>query len=211
MDKIKELYNKIVTALKKLYNRYSDVILPTVVLLAICIVVTLALSSTNLLTRGPIAKITAENNQKAMQKVLEAESYTQQTLTLDGVDYTYNIAANGEEIVGYIFISAANGYGGNVSVMTAINPDGSVKAVEILDVSNETPGLGQNATKPGFYEQFIGKSGETSVVKNGAVAEKGEVDAITGATITSKAVSHAVNEALRLTQNIISTEGGDEQ
>ena len=211
MDKIKELYNKIVTALKKLYNRYSDVILPTVVLLAICIVVTLALSSTNLLTRGPIAKITAENNQKAMQKVLEAESYTQQTLTLDGVDYTYNIAANGEEIVGYIFISAANGYGGNVSVMTAINPDGSVKAVEILDVSNETPGLGQNATKPGFYEQFIGKSCETSVVKNGAVAEKGEVDAITGATITSKAVSRAVNEALRLTQNIISTEGGDEQ
>ena len=58
MDKIKELYNKIVTALKKLYNRYSDVILPTVLLLAICIVVTLALSSTNLLTRGPIAKIT---------------------------------------------------------------------------------------------------------------------------------------------------------
>ena len=211
MDKIKELYNKIVTALKKLYNRYSDVILPTVVLLAICIVVTLALSSTNLLTRGPIAKIAAENNQKAMQKVLEAESYTQQTLTLDGVDYTYNIAANGEEIVGYIFISAAKGYGGNVSVMTAINPDGSVKAVEILDVSNETPGLGQNATKPAFYEQFIGKSGETSVVKNGALAEKGEVDAITGATITSKAVSHAVNEALRLTQNIISTEGGGEQ
>lgn len=200
MDKIKELYNK-----------YSDVILPTVVLLAICVVVTLALSSTNLLTRGPIAKITAENNKKAMQKVLEAESYTEQTLTVDGEDYTYNVAANGEETVGYIFISAAKGYGGNVSVMTAINPDGSVKAVEILDVSNETPGLGQNATKPGFYEQFIGKSGETSVVKNGAIAENGEVDALTGATITSKAVSNAVNEAISLAKNIISTEGGGEQ
>lgn len=199
MDKIKELYNK-----------YSDVILPTVVLLAICVVVTLALSSTNLLTRGPIAKITAENNKKAMQKVLEAESYTEQTLTVDGEDYTYNVAANGEETVGYIFISVAKGYGGDVSVMTAINPDGSVKAVEILDVSNETPGLGQNAAKPDFYEQFIGKSGQTSIVKNGAIAESGEVDALTGATITSKAVSNAVNEAISLAKNIISTEGGGE-
>lgn len=200
MDKIKELYNK-----------FSDVILPAVVLLAICVVVTLALSSTNLLTRTPIAEITAKNNQKAMQKVLKAESYTEQTLSLNGSDYTYNIAANGEEAIGYIFITTAKGYGGDVSVMTAITPDGNVKSVEILDVSGETPGLGQNATKPEFYEQFIGQSKDTTVVKNGAIAENGEVDALTGATITSKAVSNAVNEAMSLFKSIISTEGGGQQ
>lgn len=197
--------------IKELYNKFSDVILPTVVLLAICIVVTLALSSTNLLTKGPIAKITEENNQKAMQKVLEAESYTEKTISADGEEHIYNVAVNGEETIGYIFITAAKGYGGDVRVMTAINTDGSVKAVEILDVSNETPGLGQNATKPVFFEQFIGKSKEITVMKNGAISENSEVDAITGATITSKAVTNAVNEAISLAQNIISTEGGGEQ
>ena len=106
--------------IKELYNKFSDVILPTVVLLAICIVVTLALSSTNLLTKGPIAKITEENNQKAMQKVLEAESYTEKTISADGAEHIYNVAVNGEETIGYIFITAAKGYGGDVRVMTAI-------------------------------------------------------------------------------------------
>ena len=86
--------------------------------------------------------------------------------------------------------------------MTAILPDGSVNAVEILDVSNETPGLGQNATQEKFYGQFSGMSGTLSVVKSGADNSAGEINAVTGATITSRAVTKAVNEALDLSKEI---------
>ncbi len=196
--------------IKALYKKYADVILPAAVLIAICVVVTLALSSTNLLTRGPIAEITAKNNQAAMEKVIKAESYTEQAVEHNGATYTYNIAANGEETAGYIFITTAKGYGGDVSVMTAIGTNGKVIAVEILNVSNETPGLGQNAAKPDFYEQFIGMSDKTSVLKNGADKALSQVDAVTGATITSRAVSNAVNEAIAISKNVI-TGGGDAQ
>jgi electron transport complex protein RnfG len=80
--------------------------------------------------------------------------------------------------------------------MTAIKPDGTVAGVAILDVSGETPGLGQNAAKESFFSQYIGLKKGVSVLKNGAKAENNEVDAVTGATITSTAVTRAVNKAL---------------
>ena len=66
----------------------------------------------------------------------------------------------------------------------------------ILDVSGETPGLGQNAAKESFYSQYAGLKKGVSLLKNGAKAENNEVDAVTGATITSTAVTRAVNAAL---------------
>lgn len=171
---------------------------PTLVLSAICLVVSLALSSANLITKDRIAKIEAENTEKAMARVLEAEKYEKQTLENNGEEKEYYTALDGEQIKGYIFITSASGYGGEVKVMTAILPDHTVKAVEILDVSNETPGLGQNAKTESFYSQFSGLYGGISVVKSGADRDMLQVNAITGATITSRAVTKSVNEALTL-------------
>lgn len=165
---------------------------PTLVLAAICLIVSLALSSTNSLTEDKIEKINALNTKKAMSRVLKAETYTEKTLD----NITYYEAIDGNGVIGYIFITSANGYGGEVKVMTAVLPDNTVKAVEILDVSSETPGLGQNATKKEFYGQFSGLSNNITVVKSGANTEESEINAITGATITSRAVTKAVNEAL---------------
>ena len=202
--------DKIFGKIKDLYKKCEDVIIPAAVLIIICVAVTLALSSTNLLTRGPIAEITAQNNRAAMEKVLKAESYTEWSSQTEDGAFTYNVATNGSETVGYIFITSAKGYGGDVGVMTAIGTDGKVIAVEILDVSNETPGLGQNATKPYFYEQFIGMTDKTQVVKNGADPAKSQIDALTGATITSRAVTNAVNEAIALSKDVIN-KGGEAQ
>ena len=80
--------------------------------------------------------------------------------------------------------------------MTAVTTDGIIKAIEILDVSGETPGLGQNAKNESFYSQYAGKKSGVILKKNGAVSENNEVDAVTGATITSTAVTGAVNEAM---------------
>ena len=81
--------------------------------------------------------------------------------------------------------------------MTAVKPDGTVAGVAILDVSGETPGLGQNAAKGElFFAVCRGLKRAFLVLKNGAKAENNEVDAVTGATITSTAVTRAVNAAL---------------
>lgn len=189
-------------------NKFFKFLYPTLILAAICLIVSLALSSTNAVTEKKIEKINAKNTEKAMSRVLEAKSYTEKTLKKDGSEITYYEAADDGEVKGYIFITGANGYGGEVRVMTAVLTDNSVKAVEILDVSNETPGLGQNAKNEKFYTQFSGLSGEITVVKSGANSENGEINAITGATITSRAVTASVNEALSLYDEIKANGGG---
>ena len=103
-----------------------------------------------------------------------------------------------------IFVSQANGYGGVVSVMTAIDMNGNIISVEILAASDETPGLGQNVTKESFYSQYAGLKDNVTVVKGGAAnKENNEINAVTGATISSKAVTTAVNQALDYAAQII--------
>lgn len=178
-------------------NNRKDIFSPIFVLLAICLIIPLALSLTNSVTADKIAALDAENQKKAMAGLIKAEVYKPMTAaSASGEELTYYQAEKGGEIAGFLFVTAAKGYGGEVSVMTALNTDGTVLAVEILDVSNETPGLGQNAKKESFYKQYAGKKAGISLLKNGADEQKNEINAVTGATITSKAVTAAVNQAL---------------
>lgn len=188
----------------------NDILKPTIVLLAICVVIALALSITNKITVSRIAELEAENEAKSMAELIEAETFEKKGLDIVDVaePFEYHIAKNGDECVGYIFVTSAKGYGGEVSVMTAVNTDGSVKAVSVLSADNETPGLGQNVTKESFYSQYSGKKSGVTVVKNGAVAENNEIDAVTGATISSKAVTEAVNKALENFDVVIFDLGG---
>ncbi len=181
--------SKFIEAIKK--NR-EDIIKPVGVLLAICIIIPLALSVTNKVTAKKIAELEKENSKKNMQSLVSADDF--EKCSDGGIEYY--TAIKGGETAAYIFTESAKGYGGDVSVMTAVKPDGTVAGVAILDVSNETPGLGQNAAKESFYSQYAGLKKGVSLLKNGAKAENNEVDAVTGATITSTAVTRAVNAAL---------------
>lgn len=178
-------------------NKYKkDIIVPSAVLLVICIVIPLALSLTNMITEKRIAELETENKNRTMSQLIEAEDFVAVTFGNAGKGFEYYRAVNGGETTGYIFVTSDKGYGGEVSVMTAVNTDGTVKSVAILDVSNETPGLGQNATKESFYSQYTGKESGISLLKNGADSENNEINAVTGATVTSAAVTRAVNRAL---------------
>ena len=185
----------------------NDIIKPVAVLLAICIIIPLALSLTNRITKDKIAELDEKNSRETMASLIKADSFTEEEFKDGENDFTYNLALKDGEIVGYIFKTAEKGYGGDVSVMTAVNVDGTVKSVAILDVSNETPGLGQNAAKESFYSQYEGKTSGISLLKNGADSAKNEVNAVTGATITSTAVNKAVNQALEQFKCVKSTEG----
>ena len=187
-------------------NIYKDIIKPVCVLLAICVIIPLALSLTNRVTADKIAELEEKNSRETMANLIEAEEFTENELEDGGESFTYYIAVKDGETVGFIFKTAEKGYGGDVSVMTAVNPDGTVKSVAILDVSNETPGLGQNAAKESFYSQYANKKSGISLLKNGADTAKNEVNAVTGATITSTAVNKAVNTALEQFESVKSNE-----
>ena len=185
----------------------NDIIKPVAVLLAICIIIPLALSLTNRITKDKIAELDEKNSRETMASLIKADSFTEEGFKDGENEFTYNLALKDGEIVGYIFKTAEKGYGGDVSVMTAVNVDGTVKSVAVLDVSGETPGLGQNAAKESFYSQYEGKTSGISFLKNGADSAKNEVNAVTGATITSTAVNKAVNQALEQFKCVKSTEG----
>lgn len=185
---MRKIWNFIINFIKK--NR--EIIVPSATLLVICLVATLLLGVTNFFTSDLITKLEQETQTAAMQEVLPAEGY----IKTEGKEI-YTAEKNGA-VAGYIFVTSGAGYGGDIKVMTAVDPAGKILAVSILSASDETPGLGQNVTKEGFYSQFLGLSSEITVVKNGANAEVNEINAVTGATISSRAVTKAVNEALTL-------------
>ncbi len=93
-------------------------------------------------------------------------------------------------LIGYVATSASKGYGGDVQIMIGIDLNLKITGIEILEQS-ETAGLGANCENPEWLSQFVGKSGTLAVSKDG-----GEIDAITASTITSRAVTSAVNKAL---------------
>lgn len=195
--------NNILDKIKSFFKSNAEVITPTAVLAIICVVVTLALSSTDLLTKNKINELKIETQNNAMKKLITAEDFVGHD-TDDDKEPDYYTAEKGGEPVGLIFMTETNGYGGAVSVMTAIDMNGNVIAVEILAAADETPGLGQNITKESFYTQFNGMSGDIVAAKAGtANKENNEINAVTGATISSRAVTSAVNQALDYAEEIL--------
>ncbi|MEE1025685.1 MAG: RnfABCDGE type electron transport complex subunit G [Acutalibacteraceae bacterium] len=177
-------------------NKVWNFVKPIIVLTLIAAVMAALLGGTNLLTKTKIEILTAANEKAAVEKVIKAEKYEKLTLDYEGTEYTYFLATNKGEKIGYAFTLSQNGYGGAVKSVVGIGMDGKITAIEITDVSNETPGLGQNATKTSFTDQFKGKNSSLTVTKSGA--KENEVNAITGATITSTAVTKSVNLAMDL-------------
>lgn len=180
-------------------KKTKEILKATAVLAVICLVISAALAGTNRLTDKKIALLKEQQETESMARICKAEVYREKTLTFDGSTQTYFVAEKDDKPVGYIFTTTQSGYGGAISVMTGIDPEGKILAVEILDVSNETVGLGQNAAKPEFTKQFEGKSGTIEVSKS---ANGTQIQALTGATITSAAVTETVNTALALFQQV---------
>ena len=98
--------------------------------------------------------------------------------------------------IGYVINSTSHeGYGGDITISLGIDNSGMVKGIEILSIS-ETAGLGMKAKEAKFRDQFANKTvTQFSYTKSGASADF-EIDAISGATITTKAVTNAVNAGL---------------
>ena len=128
---------------------------------------------------------------KAMNNKLSEEGYTGVTL----VSRTDALSKDGETVGRIWIISTREGYAGNIKMAVGIK-DGKVTGISMLEIG-ETAGLGMEARdNPDFTAQYVGKDVEKYVVVKNAPAGDGEIQAITGATITSRAVTGAVNAVL---------------
>ncbi len=170
------------------------VIMPAIILGTICLSVSGLLALTNELTKDVIAEAQALKEEQSRMIVLpNAESFKASE------DESYHIAYSGEEIVGYVFLTESKGYGGTVMVMTGIDVNSQITGVTLVS-QNETPGLGTNATKEVYTDQYKQEANTLTVVKS--VAGEGEIQALTGATITSDAVTDAVNIAIDIYNSV---------
>lgn len=171
------------------------------------------------LTKQRIYEINNASTIASYQQVMPAEEYDDATYAdaltnaqSDGTIATDNggatllsvVAAkdaSGAEI-GYIIKGQAAGYGGNDVVVVGVDANLKVTGISFPETLPETAGLGQRALEPEFYEQFAGKGTKLSVKKGGGAGEN-EIDAISGATITSTAVVNTVNAATEFVQDYI--------
>ena len=110
-------------------------------------------------------------------------------------------ARKGGEKLGYVIdASSPNGYGGDVQIAVGISNEGEIVNLKVVSAASETPGLGARSTEPEFQAQFSGLSALSPIAfsKTGANRDNNEFDAISGATITTTAVTQALNEAVNL-------------
>ncbi len=179
----------------------KEILIPAVSLFVICIVVTAILALTNMVTKPKIDALAKETQEQAKKAVLTtATAFSEEkpapagAQVPEGTAY-YEGTLDDGSVAGYVVSTSAKGYGGDIKVMVGIDTTGAVTGVNILSIS-ETVGLGMNATKPEFLAQYNGRSGQIGVAKNNP--KEDEIQALTGATITSKAMTSAVNSALSL-------------
>ncbi len=169
----------------------KSVVITALILTVICAVSAAGLAFTNDLTAGRIAELDRKAQEIAMQQILPNAQYESKTTVVNGNNVEYSVALSEGNTVGYIFTTVTKGYKGDVKVMTGVDTEGKVVAVQILSASDETPGLGQNITKDSFVNQFKGANQHVAV-------GDGKIDSVTGATISSNAVVRCVNEAIDL-------------
>ena len=164
----------------------------------------LALGLTNMVTAGAIQEQQIKAAEAARKAVLPvAETFTEATAPEGMKDAYAGYDASGV-LTGKTGTIVAKGYGGEIEITVGIDQSGAVTGVSIGGSSfAETAGLGARAKEPWFAEQFVGKASPIAIAKDG-----GEIDAITSATITSRAVTNAVeNAVLALGSLTLPTEG----
>lgn len=187
----------------------KEIIKLGLILFGISFIAAIALQTTEQVTAAPIqAQIDAANELARKDVFPEADAFEAiDPATLDELKADYDIlqevfyAKKGSDVIGFVIKTTPSGFSGAIEVVTGIGNDDKLTGVRVGNMT-ETPGLGDLAKKPEFYEQYAGMAatGEIGVAKS-APGET-EIQALTGATITSRAVTLGVNTAIQIVEFI---------
>ncbi len=182
------------------------------ILFIITLAAGLLLGGVYAITKQPIKDAQENKKQEAFQEVFQDAVSFADIENFDVEDMTSVLSENGYEkesidevklafdadgnTLGYVMTITSNeAYGGSLQIALGIRLDGTINQISFLSLS-ETTGLGMEAKKPAFYQQFSDKKVDAfSYTKSGA-SEDYEIDALSGATITTNAVTNAVNAGI---------------
>jgi len=170
----------------------------TLVLFVITVVVAALLGAVNAVTENKIIEANKAKTVNALKVVMPTASSFEE-IGYKGKDTLVTelyVAKSGNTSSGYVVKVSPSGYGGEISMVVGVSTTGKITGVSIISMS-ETSGLGTNASKDSFLNQYTGVSDTQSVKKDG-----GKIDALTGATITSRAVTKGVNSALEAVKTL---------
>ena len=175
------------------------------VLFVVALVSVALLAVLNQITKDKIADAEAQARNEVYQSVFtEAANFEEKEFNYTPEDESLVVntvlqAKNkSDENIGYVFdVTSKNGYGGDVQIAVGIKNNGEVTAFKVIAAS-ETPGLGAKSMEDEYASQFSGLSAEAPIgfSKTGADRNNNEIDAISGATITTTATTNAVNAAI---------------
>lgn len=198
----------------------KDILKSTAVLLIIALVAGFLLGFVNNLTSSPIAKRAETQKEVSLNNVIDDEN----KISLDHLlvedfksDYegvtineAYPYVDEYGEFKGIVaIVTTTEGYKDDIKLsvgiemVSKISKAGEICGVDFLSI-NETPGLGMNVKDEAYLSQYIGKSSKLEVSKN-AVSDN-QIDTVSGATITSEAVTDAINAVLEFYNSYIGVE-----
>ena len=193
----------------------------TISITVITLVAGLALGVVQDITAGPIATQQEKSKEEAYKTVFEdadtfevysaddglATALADNGFTAQTIDEIMVAQDSSGETLGYAFtVTDSEGYGGDIQFAMGVQNDGTLNGISILSIS-ETAGLGMKANTDSFKDQFKNKNVEKfSYTKTGATSDD-QIDAISGATITTNAMTNGVNAGLCAFQYV---EGGTE-
>lgn len=203
----------------------NKIVKNTLILTLITVIAGFLLGAVYEITKDPIARQEAQAKAEAYEQVftdaaafeeIEMDDTLIQTIR-DQLDQEGYKAQSIEEVMraedqsgetlGYAFtVVTSEGYGGDIQFSMGVQNDGTLNGISILSIG-ETAGLGMNADTPAFKDQFVGKQVEKlQYTKNGATQDD-EINAISGATVTTNAMTNGVNAGLCAFRVM---EGGDQ-
>ncbi|MBO7360714.1 MAG: FMN-binding protein [Clostridia bacterium] len=175
---------------------------PVLSLTIICLVTGLILSAVNLLTEARIADNLSDAEKRAVAEVFgdSLGSYLPVEEVPDSVNKVYRVTDPSGELAGYCVSVSPNGFGGNIDMVVGISPEGTLIGVAITALS-ETPGLGSRVADPEYLAGYAGLSGIPALGR--------DIDAISGATISSRSVLRGVTDAIEAVRSMeLSKDGG---
>lgn len=179
-------------------STFKEYIKPALVLVVICLVASFALSQTYTLTKPVIEANDAKAADEARAMVLpEGDSFTAYDGELNEGIVDYYIADNG---AGAACTSTSKSFGGTITVMVGIDANGAITGVTVTNHA-DTPGLGTKAMTVEYLSQYNGKTAaeiipDAAAIGTDNIKKNANLDAITGATISSNGVYHSVQGAL---------------
>lgn len=192
-------------------KKEAGIIQLTVTLFAICAACALLLGLTNMITTPIIAENQARKQAAAIAgEVMPGFSGTLTQVNYTGTDSTVKSILKGSDGSFVVEVSPKSSFSGNLTLLVGVSPERAITGVSVTS-SGETSGFGARASEPEWRAQFVGKTENVSLTKNG-----GNIEGISGATLTSQGVCDAVNSSLAAIdytsdEPYVAPQPGDEQ